>query len=268
MGAAGRACDREGAAAVKLVASVICKSELGRYLEPFIAHLLEFVDEIRVLNDGSTDGSDEWLVQRDDRIVVSDLVNSTFFKHEGAARQVLLDWTFAAEPTHVLALDADEFVTDGAAVRAACETDAGPGAWAVGIEEVWRANEQNLYLRCDGGWGLQGRSPLLYRVPQRRGSDWRIMDRALACGREPIAVRRLRATPVDATVLHFGWTREEERAARYQRYVEHDSGRFHARAHLDSIMFPDSRVKLRARQWPTALEPWKASILRQDEVAA
>lgn len=245
---------------MKLVASVICRNELGRYLEPFVAHLLEFVDGICVLDDASTDGTDEWLFDHE-RVSLLTIGASAFFEHEGRARQLLLDWTLESEPTHVLALDADEFVTDGAALRAACEADQGKGAWAVGIEETWRADQDNLYIRTDGGWGLQGRSPLLYRVPERRGSDWRIMDRALACGREPMAVRKLRATPVDASVLHFGWAREEERAARYQRYVEHDSGKFHARAHLDSIMWTDRRVKLRARQWPDSLVPWKEAIL-------
>lgn len=245
---------------MKLVASVICRNELGRYLEPFVAHLLEFVDEIRVLDDSSNDGTREWL-QDQEGVEVARTVLPSFYIHEGATREQLLEHTFAGNPSHVIAIDADEFVTDGAAVRAACEADQGKGAWAVGLEEVWQADPDNLHIRTDGGWGLQGRSPLLYRVPERRGSDWRIMDRALACGREPLAVRKIRATPVDATVLHFGWTREAERAARYQRYVEHDSGKFHARAHLDSIMWDDRRVKLRTRQWPTSLEPWKTAIL-------
>lgn len=247
---------------MKLVASVICRNELGRYLAPFVAHLLEFCDEIRVLDDGSTDGSFEWLaIPGNERVFGSRLATDSFFDHEGAARQRLLEWTLEGEPTHILAIDADEFVSDGAALRAACEADQGPGAWAVGIEEVWKADPEHLWIRQDGGWGLQSRSPLLYRVPAQRGSEWRIMDRALACGREPLAVRKIRARPVDATVLHFGWAREEERAARYQRYVEHDGGKFHARAHLDSIMFDDSLVRLRARAWPAALEPWKAAIL-------
>ena len=87
------------------------------------------------------------------------------------------------------------------------------------------------------------------------------MDRALACGREPMAVRTMRAVPINATVYHFGWTNEAARAARYQRYVEHDGGRFHNRKHLDSIMLPDSQVRLKPTPWPPGLESWKGALL-------
>ena len=45
-----------------------------------------------------------------------------FFDHEGRARQRLLEKTMAADPSHILAIDADEFVTDGPALRKACES--------------------------------------------------------------------------------------------------------------------------------------------------
>jgi hypothetical protein len=37
--------------------------------------------------------------------------------------------------------------------------------------------------------------------------------------------------------------------------VEHDQGRFHASAHLESIMWPDEKVTVRQRGWPTGLPP-------------
>ena len=165
----------------------------------------------------------------------------------------------AGNPTHLLAVDADEFVSDGAAVRAACETDAGRGSWALGMQEVWKADAHALWLRIDGGWRAQEAGiPILWRAPPARVAQtgaWQIPDRALACGREPLAVRRLgRPTRVPADVLHFGWTDENDRARRYARYVEHDGGRFHRSQHLDSIMWPDRRVRLKRRHWPPGLD--------------
>jgi len=179
----------------------------------------------------------------------------TFYAHEGRARQRLLDFTLQGRPSHILAIDADEFVSDGHAVRAAAATDRKQTVWTLNMQEVWKADRERLLIRQDGGWREHG-VPIMFAVPDRRDSrHWRIPDRALACGRVPIAALRRQGTarPCGADILHFGWTRETERDARYQRYVEHDNGRFHQNTHLESIMWPDSRVNTTPRQWPDTL---------------
>ena len=236
---------------MRLVASMITRNELGRYLRPSIAHLREFCDEIRVLDDASDDGTCEWLCeQRGVALAVNE--GPSMFEHEGRARQKLLEWTLAAAPDYVLAIDADEFVTDGAALRRSAE--AGGEALTLVMREVWKAGE-SLWTREDGGWRAHP-VPILWRVPPGNPKRLRILDRALACGREPEAVRaaaRRGMRPSGADVLHFGWAREEEREARYRRYAEADGGRFHASAHLNSILWPEERVKLEARPWPEGL---------------
>lgn len=252
MGVAGRTGGR-----VKLVASMIARNELGRYLEPCLRSLLEFCDEIRILDDASDEpGWPHALNGLGDRVVMRRLDQPTFFEHEGRARNALLDWTLEGRPTHVLAVDCDELVTNGAAVRAACETDQGAGSWSLVMEEVWKADARSLYTREDGGWRKHPVG-VLWRVPPGRVAQsgaWRVADRKLACGREPLAVRRLRPLPISASILHMGWANVSERRARYQRYVEHDGGSFHARQHLDSIMWPDRKVRLRRRPWPEGLD--------------
>ncbi len=242
---------------MNLVASLIVRNELDRFLRPCIASLFAFCDEIRVLNDHSTDGSDEWLREQE-RVSVTDSRAAPMFEHEGAARNALLQWTFQAKPTHVLSVDADEFVTNGAAIRAACEANAGHGSWSLGLEEVWKADERSLWIRQDGGWKAQERGiPILWRAPSpRQGAmgAWQVPMRQLACGREPAAVRRFRPIPSGSGLLHYGWACEADRAARYARYVEHDGGRFHNRAHLDSIMWTDRRVRLTRRPWPAGID--------------
>jgi hypothetical protein len=252
---------------MKLVASMIVRNELGRYLADCVGHLLEFCDEVRVLDDGSGDGTAEWLVAqswKDERIQVSAAEQSAFFAHEGHARQARLAWTFEADPTHVLVIDADEFVADGAAVRQACEANSGHAAvWTLDMEEVWELDGDCVCVREDGGWRTHP-VPVLYAVPSpaQRDHTWVIADRALACGREPLAVRRLagRARDAGTELLHFGWANKAERQARYDRYAVADGGRFHAAAHLQSIMWPDDRVRLEGREWPDGLSRWRESI--------
>ena len=40
----------------------------------------------------------------------------------------------------------------------------------------------------------------------------------------------------------------------YERYFEHDQGKFHQNRHLQSILWQDKRVKLRRLPWPPALK--------------
>lgn len=261
---------------MKLTASVIVRDELDRYLVPFLQHLAGFVDEIRVLDDGSTDDWADRLRAADgthaldlDVLHVLRAEETSFWQDEGAARQALLEWTLEGQPDWVLAIDADEFVSDGAALRALIDAPAAPAVYTLNMREIWVASDECLCVRQDGGWREHG-VPILWRVPGPtvRQLDrakpyalrqWRIPERKVAPGREPVAVRTLArngrhvaASGVD--VLHFGWACRADRQARYQRYLEHDGGRYHASAHLASIMFPDSRVKLEGIDWPP-LEP-------------
>jgi glycosyltransferase involved in cell wall biosynthesis len=243
---------------VKLVASMIVRSEMGRYLETCVASLLEFVDEIRVVDDGSTDGTGEWLTfAAGPRVLCERSSASTFFAHEGNARNALLRWALAGDPDYVLAIDSDELVSDGAAIRIACEQ--GHEAYGLTMMECWEASEDGLCIRVDGGW-KPTRVPALWRVPNCT-DGLRIADRALACGRVPTGVDRRAARPIDVDLIHYGWSNETERVARHHRYAVADGGRFHRSTHLDSILNPCSGVQLERMDWPTGLLPYRDAIL-------
>jgi hypothetical protein len=236
-------------ARMNLCASLVVRNERSRYLESCIEHLLVFCDKVCVLDDFSDDGTREWLFDHaDEQLMIAAQKRSTFFEHEGRIRQVLLDLTLAQKPTHVLNLDADEFVSDGAALRARIGRDPDVAIWSLEIEEVWKVGDM-LQVRMDGGWRAHPLS-VLWRVdPNVR---YRIMDRRLACRRVPTAILRSasRAQSSGESLLHLGWANESERAARHARYMQHDRGQFHASAHLDSILWDDERVTLRERPWP------------------
>ncbi len=237
---------------MNLVASLIVRNEVDRYLPECIAHLREFCDRILVIDDGSDDATgswlhEEWVNDADGPLVYESNPSPAFFVHEGRARQALIDLTLAWEPTHVISLDADEFVSDGAALRARLEADPDYPAWQLDIEEVWTANE-HLYTREDGGWRTHGLA-CVWKAPAP-GEKFTIMDRKLACRRVPEQVLKQRSKPTGVSLLHFGWTNPAERKQRYDRYVKHDGGKFHASAHLRSIMWPPPRIKLRQRPWP------------------
>jgi glycosyltransferase involved in cell wall biosynthesis len=236
-----------------IVASAVVHNEAGRYLDLWLDHLLSFCDEVRILDDGSTDATPELLAR--ERVVVHRQPERTFFVHEAQTRNRLLRHTARSECEYVLSIDADEFVADPAKVVAAAE--GGHAAYWLAMREVWWAAPKRLGLRTDGLWGPRP-CPVLWRKPpahQMHGQRWQVLNRRLACGREPLAVRRAQAMPTGTDLLHFGWTRTSERQARAERYFTHDRGRYHADRHLQSILWPDERVGIARMEWPEALVP-------------
>ncbi len=237
-----------GGGRLKLAASMIIRNELRRYLEPCIDHLLAFCDIVAVVDDGSDDDALEWFVKQDERVHCYSYEHPRFYEHEGKARQVLIDWTMKFHPTHVLSLDADEFVNDGAKLRRALEEDPKQAVWSLQMEEIWKANT-HLFSREDGGHRTHA-VPFLWKAPPA-GERWTMRDRKLACGRIPTQVLgQGRAKPVGASILHFGWANPAERRKRIDRYKQHDGGKFHASSHLRSLEWPEVRMRLRQRPWP------------------
>jgi glycosyltransferase involved in cell wall biosynthesis len=231
---------------MKLVASMPVRNELGRYLRQAVAHVLTYCDELCVLDDGSTDGSREWL-EAQDRVSVSSIDNgwARAGGDENITRQALLEHVFEARPTHVLCIDADEFVPQGAALRERLERDRNVAAWTLRVVELWRADPPAI--RIDGSWKPRN-SPILYRVPKHRDRYWRAHRKRCACPREPEAISRLkrskRIVPSGADLVHAGWVNQEQREERARRYMDFDRGEYHASAHIASILWPDERVRL------------------------
>lgn len=231
---------------MRLVASMNTHNELGRYLRLTIPRLLQACDEIRIQDDHSTDGTFEWLSEQEG-VVVKRNEGTTWRENEGELHQQLLDWTLEASPTHILAVDADEWLTYPEPLREMI-AEGGASVWTLRMCEVWSIDP--WLLRIDGGW-VPHPVGILYSVEGEpvTNPEWRIWGRKMAGGRVPRIVRKrqrhrelVRELPID--LLHLGWANPAEREARYQRYVELDGGQFHAGAHLESIMWPDERVGL------------------------
>lgn len=242
---------------MKLTASLILRNELDRYLGLCIDALLDYVDEIRVLDDGSTDGWEETLRPgwgKDGKKVrverhTARVSDEPDFHRHAAARNRLLDFTLEGEPTWVLAVDADEFVTDGKKLRQVCEDAGGFSVVSLEIAEVWEACDETLCIRQDGGWKAHEIGCVW--KPDRFRSALMLKDHGHATGRVPEAIYRVPSIPTGEALLHFGWTNVPERVERFKRYDVGDGGKYHAAAHIASIMWGNDRVKMEALPWPT-----------------
>ncbi len=238
-----------------LIAAMPVRNEMGRYLQRSVEHALTYCDEVRALDNGSDDGSAEWL-EAQDRVSVQRRDGLGWMEdggHEGSVRQALLEHTLTGEPTHVLALDADELVPDGAKLRRKLKARPRQPVWALRVVEAWSTDP--WLIRVDGGWRPR-HAPIVYRVPDERGPDWRARtDLRLACPREPVAVGKLyrgtgRRTKLPIDLVHLGWANPAERKARAARYFEHDDGQYHRNEHLESILWTDERVQLQGYSMP------------------
>lgn len=244
---------------MKLVASMIIRDEYDRYLKPCIEHLLSYCQEVRIMDDGSPGRDLNWLQEQEGVYWIHN-PGPSFFEHEGRARQNLLKWTLASNPDYVLSIDADEFVGNPNMISKACAQ--GAPVYTLQMEEVWRA-DQHLHIRVDHAWRPRP-CPILWRAPKdREARNWKIPDVQLACGREPVQVRRTRAVGSGVSVFHFGWACEADRVDRAQRYFEHDGGKFHKDAHLQSILWPDELVRLTKVQWPAGLSNPRMEIVER-----
>ncbi len=254
---------------MKLTASLICRNEGSRYLGPCLEHLLEFCDRLVILDDSSTDGWRDTfaplLAEHSQRITVAtaetDRDGKPDFHRHAEARNLLLKATLATEPGAVLAIDCDEMVSDGAALRKAVDT--GSHVVSLEIAECWEACPELLCIRQDGGWRSH-QIGCVWRADRFGGQALALADKGHATGRVPEAVHRVKALASGASLIHFGWSNVAERAVRFARYDVGDGGRFHQRSHIDSILLPDDQIAMEAREWPAAWSPeFRARILER-----
>lgn len=227
---------------MKLVASMPVYNEMDRGLELTIGQLMKCCDEVRCLDDGSTDDSYKFLKGHPSVSVTSN-DGPSWRDNEGKFRQNLLEWTMVAEPTHVLAIDADEIIPESDDLRDIIEHSPGVQVFSLRMTEVWKTRSHPWTIRWDGGWVPH--DVALIWMPDKNPNHMALPDKKLASGRLPGALRLLPAQRTGLDVLHLGWVDERTRKSRHQRYVDLDGGEFHAAAHLDSIMWEDDRCDLR-----------------------
>jgi glycosyltransferase involved in cell wall biosynthesis len=231
---------------MKVVVSMIVRDEAERYQPHLAEQALQYADELRILDDGSRDGTAELLRGLGPEVrLVRNRLSRWEAAGEGVARQQLLEWTLAAGADWVIQLDADELIADGAALRDILADGACPdGVWSLRMMEVWKRHPAEWLIRVDGGWaprevGIVWRPPPVTMTAAEAWSlGWTIPQQRLACGREPEVVRMVDQQPAYIDVLHLGWSDPRERQKRYDRYMAIDGGRHHDSAHLRSIMEP------------------------------
>jgi len=96
---------------MKLVAMMLVRNEEHRYLREVLYDLLQFVDEIVILDDNSTDGTFA-ICNSFKKIFAQTLGISLWKQNEKLARETLYKMTIERHPDFILGIDADEIFED------------------------------------------------------------------------------------------------------------------------------------------------------------
>jgi len=205
---------------IKKKYSVVCICQIYNELvkgnlERFANHVEPLVDALVVYDDGSTDGSYEYMLTQTPYVIrgyKNDFVN------ERSHKQILLQEALKLSPDFILWLDADEVLTANASdyLQTLCATCIENNNDGVVFHEInlWRSQTwRRLDSLYDVGWFVR-----LWRVTP--GMCYKESAPGLHQRAYPSTVQRLQWTD-SIKVLHYGFATRQRLAHKYLIYQSH-----------------------------------------------
>jgi glycosyltransferase involved in cell wall biosynthesis len=199
---------------VRLLALLAVRNQV--YLLPgYVANIGPQVDGIVALDDGSTDGSAEFLEARPEVLQVLRVSPDRPYWDEVGNYRALVAAALRHDPEWLISLDADERIERE--FRQRCERVIRRGrplrysAYAVHLRELWNSTGE---FRVDGIWG--SKTPArLFQARENHEFD----TRPLHATKAPLQSRIAGSYPVaDLNVYHLGTLHHEDRVTRRRRY--------------------------------------------------
>jgi glycosyltransferase involved in cell wall biosynthesis len=203
---------------VRLLALLAVRND-ANLLPGYVANVGPQADGIVALDDGSTDGSAEFLESRPEVLQVLRISPDRTQWDEVGNYRALVAAGLRHGADWLLSLDADERVERE--FRARCERVIRRGrflrytAYAVHMLELWDSTRE---YRVDGIWGSKTPARLF-----KARTDHEFDTRALHATKAPLQSRITRSFPVaDLNVYHLGMLHREIREERQRRYENLD----------------------------------------------
>jgi glycosyltransferase involved in cell wall biosynthesis len=215
-----------------IIAQMVGKNESKRFLEPVLKRLSEQVDKIIFTDDCSDDNTPE-IASKYCEVFVNE--KSLFAEHEGMLRATA--WgnleKFASVGDWIIAIDCDEMLYHVSDKDIRDVLKVSPYDVAnVRFYHMWNETQ----YRVDKLWAPNS-SSRVFRFKENGG----FYNKKLACGSEPSYVVdwvKQRNYWVDSGLVmqHLGYTKDEDKKAKYERYSKIDGGEFHNLDHINSII--------------------------------
>jgi len=210
------------------------KNEASRYLCQVLEDARMYIDAAVIIDDASTDDTVALCYEVLKGIPVSIVRNAqSKFTYESDLRIQQWQETIATNPDWILVLDADELFEPSCKYELPTlleRTDV--DVYYFRLFDMWDAD----HYREDRYWSAHNYyRPFLIRYKQDFAYAW--CEQALHCGRLPYNIHQLRAECSSLRLKHYGWSRQQDRVAKYARYKQLDpDGVFGIKEQYESIL--------------------------------
>lgn len=200
----------------KLIVCCLAKNEASRFWRSALEAWWQFADDIIVLDDGSTDGTDVIAVEARALIIARETLTSAW-GNEAPARGQL--WALALEKAEpgdwIFVLDAD--MTPARDPKPLLEANA--DAIAFKLYDLWTPST----YRSDHFWkGHLFPRVWLVKRPEEPAEGWKWPERGIHCGHFPRNLafqKRPMAAPEDYSLLHYAYSTPELRSQKLDQYL-------------------------------------------------
>ena len=199
---------------------IICICQIYNELEKgnlkrFIKYVKPFIDEFVFYDDGSIDGSYEYISNHTPHVIRG---NENDFINEKAHKQLMLERALQLNPDFILWLDADEVLTANAKTRLQelCRYCEEKNLDGIRLQEVniWRSHS---WKRVDSGYN-SGQFVRLWRVTP--DLKYECLEPGLHQKPYPSSITKIQ-TIWDLKVLHYGFSSKKRLAYKYLTYKAH-----------------------------------------------
>lgn len=224
----------------RLTAMMQVRNEADRYLDTVLRCLSEFVDDVVIVDDASTDGTPD-LCRDFKKVVKLVVLPESQFRREWNLRSLLWDVAVSTHPDWLLAVDADELYEDRAKEEIRALIDQDQYDWvAFRMFDMWGGL---THYREDEHWNLHKR----YTVTLVRflpGYHYFFPPMDLHVPRVPLSYGPLPGLCSPIRIKHLGWVGPREYLQqKYERYMALDpDGRWGSLAQYRSILEPNPRL--------------------------
>ncbi|AWV35702.1 glycosyltransferase [Paenibacillus odorifer] len=218
----------------RLTAIMQVRNEAGRYLEQVLEELSELVDDIVIVDDGSTDNTAQLCLSfaKVKKLVT---LQSSLFNREWELRQTLWELAVSTNPDWLLSVDADEFYEESAKREMRRLIDQDVYDWvSFRLFDFWGGT---THYREDEHWNIHTKhTRTLVRYLPNFHYFFPKMDHHVP--RLPLSYSVLPGFLTELRVKHYGWAiSPEELRRKYSRYLELDpEGRWGSLEQYESIL--------------------------------
>ncbi|TDQ41061.1 glycosyltransferase family 2 protein [Aureibacillus halotolerans] len=199
----------------RVTLSMIVRNEEQRFLKQVLHSHLPYITDAVIIDDGSTDQTAQLCQEILKDIPLTLIRNDTSqFADEISLRKQQWKETLLTKPDWILNLDADEMFEKAAATKIKHLIDQEAyDLYSFQLYDFW--NE--THYREDAHWNAHHLyRPFLLRYQPEFLYTWH--ETAQHCGRFPNNLWSLPNSLSTLRVKHLGWSREEDRLSKYERY--------------------------------------------------